>query len=297
MSQQGHSKNSQDPLDQYRKRLEEEREKRFHSAAEVEDPYGWRKRPSSEESRKKKRVRKLGTSGKIISNSATTGDDRTKYRTRNGVTWRTVKTEEELQKEAEEAAEREALRKKRSQAHKHDRGRPAYTRYVIKLNVVGYPKPYYYCGDELGWGNYEWAMQYLGKKNTLSFAKRMIKAMGLEDKTDRFDSIEVVSIPPELNKEWLYAENIKGKYGESYEEETYETHEEFVENKRRQNESRPDKCCETCLCNDCNMRDPLNRYYCDKCRKCRAEGDYQNWKDECEWYVSVANRKGPVHLM
>lgn len=285
MPRQENSKRQKDGLSQYRNKTLEEREARFHENAEEEDPYDWRKRPSSPESRKKKTVRKLGTSGRTLKSRETTGDERTKFKTRNGVTWRVTKTEEDLAKEAEIAAEKEALRKKHSYEHRLDKGRPAYTRYVIKLNVVGYPKPYYYGGDEIGWTTYECAVQYLGKKKSLGYAKRLINRLKLEDNTDRFDSIEVVSIPKEVNKEWLFVENIKGVNGSGYDEESIsESHEEYVERRKAENEIRTEISCDNCKCKTCCKRDPMVKNYCDVCFKCKKQGEHKAWKDECEKY-------------
>lgn len=294
MPRQENSKNMQDPLERYRRQKEEERERQFHANAEKEDPYDWRKRPSNPESRKKKLVRKLGTTGQIISREAKTGDDRTKYRTRNGITWRTVKTKEELMAEAEAAAEKERLRKKRSYEHRNDKGRPAYTRYIIKLNLVGYPKPYYFGGDEIGWTTYECATQYLGKKKTLLIAKQLIKNLKLNDNEERYDSIEVISIPQECNKDWLFSENMKGITGCQYEEEEYETHEEFVSQKREQNEQRPESDCSSCLCNSCSHKNILDSKFCLECRECRSEGNYCRWKETCGKYSKRrdSNKKG-----
>lgn len=271
-----------DPLAQYRKEKELEAERRFHEASEP-DEVGWHKRQSSHDSRQMK-GRKLATTGQIIPEAAKPKDTRTRYKTRNGVTWRVVKSEKELQAEAEKEAEREALRQQRSYAHRNDKGRPITTRFVIKLNVVGYPKPYYYGGDEIGWTTYECAIQYLGKRHTLQYANRLIKNLKLEDNTDRYESIEVVNIPHELNKEWLYEENVDWKLGTRYEEEVYETHEEFVEQKRQLNESRDNKSCENCLCNTCGTRKLGNTQPCFKCNLCKMEKEKPNWRDECERY-------------
>lgn len=289
MPRKGTRKSGSDGLEEYRKRQQEEREKRFHEAAEPEDTYDWRKRPSTYESRTKKTIRKLGTTGQIISRKAKTGDDRTKYKTRNGVTWRVTKTEQELKQEAEEAEERERLRKKRSYEHRKDKGRPVTARYLIKLNVVNYPKPYYFGGDEIGWTTYECALQYLGEKTALMFARRMINTLKLEDNTDRFDSIEVISIPKELHKEWLYAENVNGKFGAAY-KEIYETREEYVEKKKEENKHiKAD--CDNCICINCGFKNPLETIYCDKCFMCKQKGDYEGWKDECKKYIEARGAK------
>lgn len=273
--------------------MQEEREERFHAQAEKEDPYDWRKRPSKPESRAKKLVRKLGTTGQIISNNATTGDDRTRYATRNGVTWRVRKTEKELEAERLKAEERERLRKLRSYAHRHDKGRPIIQRCIIKINLKGDSRSYYYGGKEIGWTTYECALQYLGKKNTEQYAMSLIKNMGLDEQTDRFDSVEVVNIPKECNKEWLFAEKFRSddRTANNFEEETYETHEEYVDWRRDVNLNKPEVTCESCLCNSCGHRNPFDSHFCMKCVECKKSDGHKEWRNECEKYVGTKNPK------
>lgn len=217
-------------------------------------------------------------------------DERIVYKSRNNVTWRVAKTEEELQQELEELLEIEREKKRRSKLRKKGSGRKS-NRYIIKLNVVGYPKPYYFGGDEIGWTTYECAVQYKNKKSAYKNVELIINHLDLNNQTDRFDSIEILSIPDACQKEWLFAENVLFHSGRMYKEATEESHEEFVQRRKQENESKDEVTCDSCVCNVCGFRNPLMNNFCAKCLMCRQEGKFNNWTDMgCEKFMRTTKK-------
>lgn len=173
-------------------------------------------------------------------------------------------------------------------------------RYVIRLKFTGRQIYFYYCGQDLGWGNIEYAIQYLGEPLARDHMNRLVYAYGLEDQ-NHFEEISTVVLAQELENEKLFFERRVDRNNEalSVALETRKLKEQELKKKEVENKIYEVKSiqyfgrdtpvhCMTCKCFRCE-RSPIYNFRCKKCWECiDSKTRYKNWnRDKCRQFIPV----------